>query len=229
GSSTHTGTVRRNGSRWPSSRRIAGRTNSSNVTIVLTGLPGNPIHGVRSSRPKPSGAPGRMRMRHNFMSQPSSASTSRTKSCSPTLTPAVVTSRSASRAPGPPRCWRRLSFVSRANPRSTRIPPERRAGGKRDLALTDILAPVAHVLARIASCDHADAVRGGVLGVLLAHHRVGAGRERSTCEDPGRLTRPDRPRGELPGGDALDHREHDLTLGARPRHVAAASGVAVHG
>src|SRR5207237_4582769 len=91
------------------------------------------------------------------------------------------------------------------------------------------LAPVAHVLARIASCDHADAVRGGVLGVLLAHHRVGAGRERSTCEDPGRLTRPDRPRGELPGGDALDHREHDLTLGARPRHVAAASGVAVHG
>src|SRR2546426_5938007 len=43
GSPTQTGTVRRNGSRWPSMRRMAGRTNSSKVTIALTGLPGNPV------------------------------------------------------------------------------------------------------------------------------------------------------------------------------------------
>src|SRR5881628_3103319 len=86
------------------------------------GLPGNPIHGVSPSRPNPTGAPGRMAMRHSLISPPSSVRTSRTKSCSPTLTPAVVTSRSEPfRAAA--RWSRRLSFVSRARPRSTGIAP----------------------------------------------------------------------------------------------------------
>src|SRR2546427_11312507 len=65
--------------------------------------------------------------------------------------------------------------------------------------------------------------------VFLAHHRVGTGRERSAREDPSGLARPDRPLGELAGGDALDHREHDLALGARRSDVDGAGGVAVHG
>src|SRR5207245_3117590 len=102
--------------------------------------------------------------------------------------------------------------------------PERSAGGKRDLAFADILSPVAYVLARIAPRDDRDAVRTRALGVFLAHHRVGTGRERSAREDPSGLARPDRPLGELAGGDALDHREHDLALGARRREVDGAGG-----
>ncbi|OLE60857.1 MAG: hypothetical protein AUG10_03710 [Gemmatimonadetes bacterium 13_1_20CM_2_70_10] len=95
------------------------------MTIVLTGLPGRPIHGRPSAnKPKPSGAPGRMRMRHSLMSHPSAVSTSRTRSCSPTLTPAVVTRRSAAEARA--RCSRRLAALSPAMPSSTGTAPVRR-------------------------------------------------------------------------------------------------------
>src|SRR5439155_1649326 len=55
GSPTHTGTVRRKGRGWPSSLRSTGRTNSSNVTIVLTGFPGNPSLGFVDVRDLVSG------------------------------------------------------------------------------------------------------------------------------------------------------------------------------
>ena len=54
---------------------MAGRAKSSNVTMVLTGLPGRPIQGMSPIMPKPTGAPGRMRKRQNLSSPPSSAST----------------------------------------------------------------------------------------------------------------------------------------------------------
>ena len=72
-----TGTERRNGSSWPAIRRIAGRTNSSKVTIVLTGFPGSPIHGTDPRIPNPTGAPGRILSLQNRCSAPSSFNTSR--------------------------------------------------------------------------------------------------------------------------------------------------------
>ncbi len=51
---------------------------SSNVTMVLTGLPGSPIHGMSHRSPKPTGAPGRMRSFQKRSSAPSSSSTDRT-------------------------------------------------------------------------------------------------------------------------------------------------------
>ena len=54
-------TVARCRLRLPSSLRIAGRTNTSNDTSALTGLPGRQKIGTRSPRwPKPCGLPGCM-------------------------------------------------------------------------------------------------------------------------------------------------------------------------
>ena len=69
-SATRTGTVRRNGRRCPAIFRIAGRTNSSNVTMVLTGLPGRPIHGTPAASRSPTGAPGRIRIFQKRCSAP---------------------------------------------------------------------------------------------------------------------------------------------------------------
>ena len=78
GSATTTGVTLLNTAACPSILRMAGRTNSSNVTIALTGLPGRPIHGRPSRspiKPKPTGAPGRMRIRQNLFSRCSSSRT----------------------------------------------------------------------------------------------------------------------------------------------------------
>ena len=55
----------------PAIHRMAGRTKSSNVTMVLTGLPGSPIHGVAPTKPNPTGAPGRIRSRQKRWRAPS--------------------------------------------------------------------------------------------------------------------------------------------------------------
>jgi hypothetical protein len=66
-------------------RRIAGRTNSSNVTIADTGLPGKPNTGSApfsgdGSVAKVMGLPGRMLTSQRCCSAPSAASAALTKS-----------------------------------------------------------------------------------------------------------------------------------------------------
>ncbi len=67
-------TVRRNSAVCPCILRIAGRAYNSKHTIVLTGLPGRPIHGTPRTVPNPSGAPGRIRTFQNDRSTPSASS-----------------------------------------------------------------------------------------------------------------------------------------------------------
>ncbi len=57
----------------PPSRSIAGTTNSSNVTIVETGLPGKPNTGLPPHTPKTAGLPGRMATASNTNFAPNSA------------------------------------------------------------------------------------------------------------------------------------------------------------
>ena len=60
-SSVTTRIARRNTAVWPCIFRMAGRTNNSKHTIVLTGLPGSPIHGTPPTVPNARGEPGRIR------------------------------------------------------------------------------------------------------------------------------------------------------------------------
>ena len=57
---------------------MAGRTYNSKHTIVLTGLPGSPIHGTPPTCANPSGDPGRIRTRQKSIVPPSDRSASRT-------------------------------------------------------------------------------------------------------------------------------------------------------
>ncbi len=89
----------------PMSARIAGRTNSSKETYEDTGLPGRASRGVWSGPtvPKPCGLPGCIASLRKSIRPPSGSSSavptedsaSLTTSYAPTLTPPVVTSRSA--------------------------------------------------------------------------------------------------------------------------------------
>ena len=89
----------RSRSRRPSSARIAGRTNSSNVTKLDTGLPGRPNRSVRppSGRvavPNAKGLPGWTATRHRPIS-PIASNASFTTSYGPTDTPPATTIASA--------------------------------------------------------------------------------------------------------------------------------------
>ena len=112
----------------PSILKIAGRPNSSNATIELTGFPGSPRCGTRrpsgaSNAPKASGFPGFIRTVQKSIA-PSRASTSLTTSKSPRETPALVTIMSAS---SPERIFPvRSSTVSRAMPSRRGRPPKAR-------------------------------------------------------------------------------------------------------
>ena len=84
------------GSAAPCSASSAGRTKSSKPTSAETGLPGSPNTSVAPRTPNEIGFPGRTATRQKTSSTPSSAPAARTRSCSPTETPPVVTSTSAS-------------------------------------------------------------------------------------------------------------------------------------
>ena len=103
--------------------RMTGRAKSSKVTELLTGLPGSPMKTASRSLPISTGLPGRMATRQVEM-VPSSAATSRTQSWSPTLTPALLTTRSDADAASS--IARTDSFESRAMPRNVGVPPASR-------------------------------------------------------------------------------------------------------
>ena len=108
----------------PLSNSIAGITNSSNVTIVETGFPGNPNTGLPWHKPKTAGLPGRIATASKKNSVPSSFSTCSTRSYFPTETPPVITTISASSAcPNPsaraaPDCHARLPSITGSPPAS---------------------------------------------------------------------------------------------------------------
>src|SRR2546426_2985151 len=86
----------RSTARHPAIFRSAGRTKSSKVTIADTGLPGSPKTGRSSSEPNVIGLPGRIATFHKWSSAPHLTSASRTRSSSPTDTPADDTSTTRS-------------------------------------------------------------------------------------------------------------------------------------
>ena len=77
---------------WPARRRRTGRTNSSKVTKLDTGLPGRPNSSTgsavpsTSARPNANGLPGWTATRHRFMC-PTASNAVRTTSYGPTETP----------------------------------------------------------------------------------------------------------------------------------------------
>ena len=81
-------------SAYPIAARMAGRTNTSNDTIELTGLPGSVTTGTPSNRPAPCGIPGCIATLANSTPWPVRASF--TTSYAPADTPPEVRSRSAS-------------------------------------------------------------------------------------------------------------------------------------
>src|SRR5438067_3906089 len=113
--------VAREIARRPCMARSIGRTNSSKVTIAETGLPGRPNTGRPAMEPNVIGFPGRMSTFQRWSSAPALTSASRTRSSSPTDTPADDTSTSASR----PRAMRSEIASSRsgATPRLSGRPP----------------------------------------------------------------------------------------------------------
>ena len=122
GSSSVPRSVSRNSRRWPASRRIAGRTNSSNVTKPLTGLPGSPNRTPPSvARPNANGLPGWTATRHRS-TLPMASKAILTTSYGPTDTPPATITASASSRPCRIRV-RTSSRSSRAIPRSTTSAP----------------------------------------------------------------------------------------------------------
>ncbi len=92
--------------------------------MVETGLPGRPNTGTAPRRPKISGLPGRMAIFQKSSVMPSAPNASRTRSCSPTDAPPVVTSRSAPRAAAT-MVWSACAS-SGATPSSNGSPPQAR-------------------------------------------------------------------------------------------------------
>src|SRR5260370_32163233 len=79
---------------WPSIRRSAGRTNSSNDTKDDVGFPGRPNNRLAPRRPQASGFPGLISTFQNSIVAPASPSAPRTKSCAPAETPPMVSTAS---------------------------------------------------------------------------------------------------------------------------------------
>ena len=93
--------VSRSRRRWPASRRIAGRTNSSNVTNVDDRVAGQPERGRRRRRrsaPKANGLPGWTATRHRS-TLPIASKAVFTTSYGPTDTPPATMTASASADP----------------------------------------------------------------------------------------------------------------------------------
>ena len=75
----------------PIIRNKAGRTNVRKVTKAETGFPGSPKIRQRSRLPNKKGLPGFTATRQRSISAPISRNASRTRSCSPTETPPLMT------------------------------------------------------------------------------------------------------------------------------------------
>src|SRR5579863_4979822 len=106
----------------PERMSIAGRTKSSKVTIVETGLPGRPKTGLPLQSAKTTGLPGRMATASKIVSAPNSFRTGSTRSYFPIETPPERMSRSDSRPVAI--LARRSSRESFAFPRMIGSPPE---------------------------------------------------------------------------------------------------------
>ena len=126
----------------PTRRRRAGRTNSSNVTKLETGLPGRPNRSVRppsgrSTTPNANGLPGWTATRHSSI-RPISANAARTWSYGPTETPPETMTASTSPGgrsaggPGRPRVG-----PPRSRGRTPRRPPPRRGREPRPVRVRD--------------------------------------------------------------------------------------------
>jgi hypothetical protein len=100
---------------------------------------------------------------------------------------------------------------------------ERGAGGQHRLAGADVFTLGADVLPRVARVADRDSVARRI-GVFLADHAVGAGRDGRTGEEAGRLAGPEYAAGLCAGHDAVDQPQ-----GGAGARVGAAAGVAVHG
>jgi hypothetical protein len=98
----------------------------------------------------------------------------------------------------------------------------------RRLAGPDVLARAADVVARRRRDAHRHALAAN-FGVLLAHHRVGAGGNHRTGEDASRLASPHRPARIFPRRDAEGQLQADGILSAGGREIRGAHRVAVHG